>query len=252
MSIMTELRLADIAVSGLPPAEAEQWIVRAAREQRPADIHLVNAYNIVLASEDVTYAAVLQDSTMNLPDGKSLSMAGALLASPVDQVRGPSLFAQMLSDQSNHGLSHFLLGGSESTLRLLEDAVSTRFPAARVAGAYSPPFKPISPEEIERQAAMIRESGADIVWLGLGTPKQDYLAAELAPMIDRPVVCVGAAFDFIAGTRPEAPPVLSRIGLEWLFRFAVEPRRLWRRYLLGNPKFIRLVMSEHRAARRRK
>jgi N-acetylglucosaminyldiphosphoundecaprenol N-acetyl-beta-D-mannosaminyltransferase len=153
-------------------------------------------------------------------------------------VYGPDLFLDVFARGQDVGLRHYLLGSTPEVLDALQRELRRRFPLARIAGACSPPFRPLSPGELHDQQQDILASGADIVWVGLGTPKQDVHAAELASSL--PVVCaaVGAAFDFVAGHKPQAPGWMRRGGLEWTFRLGCEPRRLWRRYLFGNARFV--------------
>jgi N-acetylglucosaminyldiphosphoundecaprenol N-acetyl-beta-D-mannosaminyltransferase len=136
------------------------------------------------------------------------------------------------------GPRHYLLGGSPATLAVLESQIAERWPGAVVVGAESPPFRALSVAEVAEQDARIRDSGATIVWVGLGTPKQDWEVARLAASVPVVAMAVGAAFDFIAGVKPQAPIWMQKSGTEWAFRFASEPKRLAKRYLWGNPRFL--------------
>jgi N-acetylglucosaminyldiphosphoundecaprenol N-acetyl-beta-D-mannosaminyltransferase len=144
------------------------------------------------------------------------------------------------------GLRHYFYGGAtpeilEKLLRRLEET----HPGIDVVGSESPPFGPVADADIEAAAERMRESGADVVWVGLGVPKQDIAAAALRDHDAAPVIlCVGAAFDFVSGAKRRAPRWMQRIGLEWLHRLLSEPRRLWRRYLLGNPAFVAGVLLD--------
>ncbi len=119
-----------------------------------------------------------------------------------------------------------------------------QFPGLKVVGSASPPFRPMTPAERFSQDEDIRTSGAAFVWVGLGTPKQDFEAARICHQLGVTTVAVGAAFDFLARTKREAHPLLRQLGLEWAHRLATEPRRLWRRYLFGNIRFMRLALNE--------
>ena len=123
--------------------------------------------------------------------------------------------------------------------------MEARFPGLLVAGREAPPFRPLTEEERRETAARIDATGADVVWVGLGTPKQDFWMADMRPLLKAPVrVAVGAAFPFHAGKVPQAPRWMQRACLEWLYRLCAEPRRLWRRYLVGNPRFLLLVLRQ--------
>lgn len=211
---------------------------------------LVNTFNISLLRSDPAYAAILRGEGVNLADGKPVAWAlrhvgrhsGSVTAP--GQVRGPSLFCTVLDRGRSADVGHFLLGGTPETLAALVAAIERRFPGARIVGAESPPFRTLTPEELAAQDARIRASGADLVWVGLGTPRQDGEAARLARSLQRPAIGVGAAFDFVAGTRAEAPVWVQRLALEWLFRFATEPRRLWQRYTIGIVKFLAVIAPD--------
>jgi N-acetylglucosaminyldiphosphoundecaprenol N-acetyl-beta-D-mannosaminyltransferase len=217
---------------------------------------LVNAYSVTLAARDEAYGSVLRGEGVNLADGtpvawtlRTLCRREGSTTSP-DRVRGPSFFSRVLDQGRTAGVRHFLLGGSPETLAALQDAIAERFPGTSIVGVESPPFRPLTADELADQDRRIRQSGADLVWVGLGTPRQDIEAARLARTVGRPAIAVGAAFDFLAGTKPEAPAWVQRLSLEWLFRFASEPRRLWRRYTVELVRLAILVVRELRAQRR--
>ena len=234
------------------PDAAAQYAVELARARTGAHVHLANAYTIALADRDDAYRRQINSGTV-FADGKPISWFSRLIGQipPIQQVRGPQLFLDVLDIGRSAGVRHFLLGSTEELLEQMRCRMTGRFPGLEIVGSYSPPFRPLTAEEIEHQDELIRQSDADIVWVGLGTPKQDIEAARVSRSTARPAVAVGAAFDFAAGTLPVAPIWMQRAGLEWLFRLASEPRRLWRRYLFGNGRFLWAVMrqklAQHRA-----
>ena len=210
---------------------------------------LVNSYTFALADTDPTYQALLARSGVNLPDGKPLVAALNCLdrgGHPFGQVRGPSFFVKCLDEGRAQGVRHFFLGGSPELLESLQRAVGQRFPGIQIVGMISPPFRPLTDTERAEQDAEIKASGAQVVWVGLGTPKQDFEAQRIRDEVGVTTAGVGAAFDFVAGTKPEAPEWMRRLSLEWVFRLMSEPRRLWRRYLFGNTRFLMLVLRETR------
>jgi N-acetylglucosaminyldiphosphoundecaprenol N-acetyl-beta-D-mannosaminyltransferase len=159
------------------------------------------------------------------------------------RVYGPDIMRQAFG--RGVGLKHYLYGSSENTLLLLQERLGRMFPSAEVVGAKSPPFRQLDDAEIGTDAAEILSSGATVVWVGLGMPKQElWMHRVVTKLPGVTVIGVGAAFDFIAGTVPEAPQWMQKSGLEWLYRLAKEPRRLWRRYLWNNPWFLVLVTSQ--------
>lgn len=244
---MSEFELGGVTVRDMSYDDVLNWLVDQRGEQVGQDVHFVNAYNFALADADGEYGRTLRESSLNLADGKSVSIASRFLSRPVRQVRGPSLFKYALDGGRAAGLRHFFLGGTEETLQGLKSAAQTYWPGVEIVGTYSPPFADLSDDEIAHQASMIRESNADVVWLGLGTPKQDFAARMLIGSVQLPIVCVGAAFDFVAGSSLEAPAFVQKVGAEWLFRLVSEPKRLWRRYLLGNPRFALIVLKQWRS-----
>ena len=214
----------------------------AGSRSEPIDVHLLNAYSVSQTRRDSALRAVLTDATANFPDGKPLSLLTRFTRRPLLQVRGPKLFGDAMDLGRAYGLKHFLLGNTDETLVLLRNELESRYPGVHIVGVYSPPFRDLTKAEGSAQDELIRRSGAHITWVGLGTPKQDFEASRLAAALPGVTVAIGAAFDFVAGTKREAPAWITHIGMEWLFRFATEPRRLWRRYLIGNLMFLYMVI----------
>lgn len=226
-------------------AAAEGVIAHAMGNHGGAHVHLLNAYSVALADKDVAFRGSLVDSAINFPDGKPVSWVSQLRKDrqPLQQVRGARFFLRTFEVGQAAGVKHFLLGSTPETLDQLEANLLNRFPQAEIVGTHSPPFRKLSDSELSQQDAMIAASGAHIVWVGLGTPKQDFEAARLSKSLPVTAAAVGAAFDFVAGTVKEAPELMTRLGLEWLYRFAREPRRLWKRYVFGNVRFVRSAIS---------
>jgi N-acetylglucosaminyldiphosphoundecaprenol N-acetyl-beta-D-mannosaminyltransferase len=212
------------------------------------DVHLVNAYTLALADRDPGFGDTLRASSLNLPDGQPVVWANRLLhrglSLPAVRVYGPDLLLNVFRTGQSTGLRHFLLGSTPRVLAAMRRELHRRFPQACIAGVSSPPFRPMTSQEMARQEHAIRTAGADIVWVGLGTPQQDRRAAELSRTVPAVFVAVGAAFDFIAGTKRQASPWIQQHGLEWLFRLVNEPGRLWRRYLFGNARFVRGIARQ--------
>jgi N-acetylglucosaminyldiphosphoundecaprenol N-acetyl-beta-D-mannosaminyltransferase len=145
----------------------------------------------------------------------------------------------------HRGLTHFFWGGTPDTLVRLRRNLEQTHPGMRIVGAESPPFRALSDTEVEECARRIQKAGTDALWVGLGAPKQDLVAERLRKFEAAPVIlCVGAAFDFVAGTKRRAPRWMQQSGLEWLHRLASEPRRLWSRYLIGNPQFVAGLVTD--------
>ena len=225
----------------LPFDAAVDEVLRRATLGHPTAVHFANAYTIALANNDARYANLFDRPTaLNFTDGVPVAWVGrrayGLSAQDWPRVYGPDVM-QAVFDRGPE-VRHFLLGGSQQTLGALLSAVGSRWPVVEVVGAESPPFRPLTTQERQQQDQRILKSRAQVVWVGLGTPKQDWEVARLCESTGLVAVAVGAAFDFLAGTKPQAPVWVQRSGIEWAYRFASEPRRLARRYLWGNPRFL--------------
>jgi len=238
--------LAGIPLVNSSPRDAALEVCRLASSQRgPAgsSFHLVNAYTLALASDDPGYADMLRTSTANFPDGKPLTWWKIADGRRLQQIRGPRLFEDVMDLGRVNGVRHYLLGSANETLDLLEKNLRQRYPGVQIVGKYSPPFREMSNQEVRDQDRRIQASGAEIVWVGLGTPKQDWEVTRLAKSLPVLSIAVGAAFDFSAGTKRTAPHWMAQLSLEWLYRLLSEPRRLWRRYLVGNAVFLLFVIK---------
>ena len=179
------------------------------------------------------------------PDGMPLVWLSRLNGFPwVERVYGPDLMLAVCERSLSKGYRHYFYGGLEGVPEKLAESLRRRFPKLQIVGVYSPPFRPLTKDEDECVIQKINQAKPDIVWVGLSTPKQEYWMHEHLHRITAPVmVGVGAAFDFHAGLKKQAPRWMQRSGLEWFFRLVTEPRRLWRRYLINNPWFLWLILS---------
>jgi N-acetylglucosaminyldiphosphoundecaprenol N-acetyl-beta-D-mannosaminyltransferase len=198
-----------------------------------------NVHSLVTAQQDPQFAQVLREADLRTPDGEPVAwmMRRQGEASQL-RIDGPDLMWRYCGWAAEQGESIYLYGSSVTTLQLLEKRLQAAFPALRVAGAWSPPYRPLSAEEDAAAVAAINASGAGTVWVSLGCPKQERWMHEHRGRVNAVMVGVGAAFEYHAGTHPRAPVWAQRAGLEWLHRLIIEPRRLWRRYLLTNTLFV--------------
>ena len=223
-------------------------------EQRiSGGVHLCNAWNAVLASKDPDYATMLNSGTLNLADGMSMVWASRLLGIKVPQQRiaGAELMLETIRRGRERGLRHYFYGGAPGVAQTLAEHLTKDFPGVVIVGAEAPPFRPLRPEEEEAVASRLQQSRPDLVWVGLGTPKQDIFIEQFRGRVEIGAwLAVGAAFDFLSGRKPMAPHWMRRSGMEWAFRLGSEPRRLWRRYLVGNATFLiafaRQLLTGHR------
>jgi N-acetylglucosaminyldiphosphoundecaprenol N-acetyl-beta-D-mannosaminyltransferase len=225
-----------VPIAAVDLDRAAKLVVTRARAGIGYQVHLCNAFTLSLVDGDRALREALGAADLNLADGVPVAWLGR--GSGVDgPVRGASLVGEVVR-RGEPDVRHYLYGGTAGVAELMAERLEREFPGISVVGTECPPFRPLEAEDVRELADRVRASGAGVVWVGLGTPRQDYLVHALAPLVERPVVPVGAAFDFWSGTVKEAPELLRRSGLEWLFRLVAEPRRLWRRYLIGNPRFL--------------
>ena len=178
---------------------------------------------------------------MNLPDGLPGVWVGRYLkcATNMERVRGPDFFRAVMTRTATAPIKHFLCGGKEGVADKLREACRERFSNDHVVGTYCPPFRPLTEEEWTELAAQVQATGAEIVWIGLSTPKQELFARELARRVRvHYIATVGAAFDFHIGAIPEAPLIVQRSGFEWFYRMCLDPKRLVRRYAEVVPLFL--------------
>jgi N-acetylglucosaminyldiphosphoundecaprenol N-acetyl-beta-D-mannosaminyltransferase len=217
------------------------------------------AVNLVMSAREQpeTLAAVL-GATLAVPDGMPLVWALHALGHPrATRVYGPDLMARYCARAAHAGTPIYLYGGrhDDAARELLARRLRERFPGLQIAGSSAPPFRELTPAEDAREIEKINASGAAVVWVGTGQPKQERWMHEMRPRLDAPLlVGVGAAFDFHAGLVKQAPPWMQRRGLEWSYRLYREPRRLWRRYARYNPRFVAgfaRQYAQHVRARRR-
>lgn len=245
----TRRELAGLPIIAATRAGAMQQIIGVARSGNGGDVHLANSYVVSLAEQDATYRELLTGGAAIYPDGKPLTwMSRVLPGRPLSQVRGPSLFPDMMDQGRAVGLRHYLLGNTDAVLASLRAELERRYPGVEIVGMHKSYFRPMTADEVAAQDADIVGTCPDIVWVGLGTPLQDTETRRIADELGKVAIGVGVAFDFIAGTKPVAPEWMSRLGIEWIFRLASEPRRLWKRYLIGNAVFLKAVLKPRRGA----
>ena len=243
---LTTYQVCDVPIAALTPGLAAQTIVTNALEGGAFEVHLCNAYTLSLVGDDLQLENALGAAHLNLPDGAPVAWLGRNMGTE-GPVRGPGLVGDVARLGVGFGIKHFLYGGAEGVAELVQARLEADAPGVQIVGVECPPWRDLEDDELVALAQRIAATGATIVWVGLGTPRQDYLVRRLAPLLECAVVPVGAAFDFLAGRVGEAPKILHGSGLEWVHRLVSEPRRLWRRYLFGNPKFmIRAVRSRRR------
>lgn len=229
-------------------------IVRAARERRPMAILALAVHGLMTGVLDDQHRYRLNRFDLLVPDGQPVRWALNLLhgARLRDRVYGPTLTKAVCARAEEEGVPVFFYGSTPEILVRLRKYLDREYPRLVVAGMEPSKFRQLTPEEMGNVARRIRESGARIVFAGLGCPRQEIWAYELREALSMPILAVGAAFPFFAGIVPQAPRWMQDRGLEWLFRLWAEPRRLWRRYVLLSPAYVFLlalqVLNLHRFA----
>jgi len=247
-----------VEVLGVPLAltdydEMLEWIATTIASGDRGYVCACNVHTVMRAREDSELRAALMGASLNVPDGQPLVWAlNALGHRLPERVYGPELMSRSCALATQQGHRLYLYGGrNQGALVQLALNLRHRYPGIKIVGGYSPPHRPLTDEERVAISAEINRSGADIVWAGIGVPKQEKWMAAMRPDLEAPVlVGVGAAFDFHAGLVPQAPVWVQESGLEWAYRLAHEPRRLWRRYLRYNPRFLGAFARQLSAHRR--
>jgi N-acetylglucosaminyldiphosphoundecaprenol N-acetyl-beta-D-mannosaminyltransferase len=217
------------------------WIDAAVAERHRGYVCVAATHTVMACQEDPELRAAVLGSDLTVPDGQPLVWALNLLGHRLrERVYGPDLMEAACARAARTGRRFYLYGGRDrAALDLLVRRLHERHPGLRIAGTYAPVFRPLTPDEQTAIAAEINAAAPDVVWVGTGVPRQEKWMASMRARLDAPVLIgVGAAFDFHAGLVRQAPDRLQRYGLEWLFRLSQEPRRLWRRYLRYNPRFV--------------
>jgi len=208
---------------------------------------------LMVAQDDEEMLAALRGSTLVVPDGMPLVWAANLLGESLDdRVYGPELMLRYSDRCAERGHRVWLYGGrDQGSLVQLALSMRRRHPEIKIVGGYSPPFRALTSDEEDALVQQVNEAKPDVLWVGIGVPKQEKWMARMRERLDVPVMCgVGAAFDFHAGRVPQAPPWMQDRGLEWIYRIAQEPRRLLPRYLYFNPRFVVAFARQYVAERR--
>ncbi len=234
-----------IHVDATSYSHATSTVIEMAQKKISGYISIANVHVIMEGHHSAEFKAVLDKADLITPDGMPLVwMMQKLGYDNQARVYGPTLMLHVCEAASKKELPVGFLGATPDVASKLVSNLKSRFGNLKIAFTHSPPFRPLSDEE---QKAIVRDicrSGARVLFVGLGCPKQENWMAVNTGQIPAVMLGVGAAFDFHAGTLPQAPPLLQRLGLEWLFRLSMEPKRLWRRYLVNNPKFMTLALKQ--------
>lgn len=220
----------------------DEWI----RRQQANYVCVAPVHSIMECFDSPELRDVFNHAGLVTPDGMPLVWVSRLHGqATTERVYGPDLLLALCEHGMALGYRHYFYGGAEGVAEILVERLHSRFPELQVAGLYSPPFRTLTSEEESNIIDRINATNPTIVWVGLGAPKQErWMAANLLNLSAPVLIGVGAAFDFHAGLKPQAPRWMQRSGLEWLFRLSTEPKRLWKRYLINNPRFVYHVLMQ--------
>jgi N-acetylglucosaminyldiphosphoundecaprenol N-acetyl-beta-D-mannosaminyltransferase len=229
-----------VLVDAVDYEAATAQIIEAAHERRHFAVTALAVHGVMTGVQDPAHNARLNSFDLVTPDGQPVRGALNLLhrAGLADRVYGPELTLRVLHRAAEEGLPVYLYGSTEPTLAKLVPALERMFPALKLAGVEASKFRGNQPGEPADIADRIKASGARIVLVGLGCPRQEIWAYAMRPLLDMPLLAVGAAFDYHAGLLKNPPPWMQKYALEWLWRLGLEPKRLWRRYILLNPAYL--------------
>lgn len=241
----TRINVLGVGISSINMAQAiatiNSWIQE---RQRSHYVCVTGVHGVMEAQHDPALKRIHNEADLVTPDGMPLVWLNRLFGQQhVGRVYGPDLMLAVCQRSLTGGYRHFLYGGADGVPQRLAASLQQRYPGLHIVGSYSPPFRALTASEDAEIVERINASGADIVWVGLSTPKQERWMAAHVHQLQAPVLIgVGAAFDFHAGLKPQAPRWMQQSGLEWFFRLLSEPRRLGPRYLVNNPQFLWLLL----------
>ncbi|MAT96893.1 MAG: glycosyltransferase [Anaerolineaceae bacterium] len=235
-----------VQINAVDYEAAVSRIIAAAKERQSLSVSALAVHGVMTGVLDPMHRFRLNHMDLVVPDGQPVKWALNLLhkTNLMERVYGPTLTLKVCERAADEKLPVYFYGSTPETLQKLLQKLTVRFPGIIIAGSQASRFRCVTDKEKRDIAKEIRESGAQLVLVGLGCPRQEVWAFENRDILSMPILAVGAAFDFHAGVAKQAPPVLQRLGLEWFFRFTQEPIRLWRRYVLLNPLFLMLLLLQ--------
>lgn len=231
-----------VNIAAVDMSRTVEYIQKHIKELSGFYICISNVHTTVMSYENEEYCKIQNDAVLALPDGKPLSMVCRRRGFPETQrVTGPDLMGEIFAISGENGYRHYFYGSTEETVKALQGKLEERYPEIQIAGCYSPPFRLLTKEEDAQVIRRINEARADFVWVGLGAPKQEKWMYAHKGRVKGLMIGVGAGFDYFAGNIKRAPLWMQKCSLEWLYRLLQDPRRLFKRYLVTNTKFLWLV-----------
>ena len=244
--VVPRINVLGVGISAVDPSTTVDFMVEWIETRQRHSINVCAVHVVMECQDDPELRALVNRASLAVPDGMPLVWVAHMLGLPhVARVYGPDLMLSFCELAAQRGYTNYLLGGAPGQPENLAQRLTARFPGLSIVGSHATPVRPIPPDENEAVIEEINGIDPDVVWVGTGAPLQERWIAQNRDRLSPPVlVGVGAAFDMHCGVVPQAPPGMQRLGLEWLFRLAQEPGRLWRRYLLGNPRFVVSLLGQ--------
>ena len=235
-----------VGVHAINMQDAVEFLLDSAQQRRKGYVCVTGVHGIMEAQQNRRFRQTLNDSLLTTPDGMPTVWVGKISGyKKMNRVFGPDLMMNLCRDSCGRGLTHFLYGGAPGVAQELKRALEARCPGIKVVGTYTPPFRPLSIQEHLNLVRQVNELKPDIIWVGLSTPKQERFMAEYISKFHCSLMLgVGAAFDLHTGRMTDSPRWVKRSGLQWAHRLLQEPRRLWKRYLINNPKFLVAITAQ--------
>lgn len=243
---LPRINVLGVGISAITMEDALSQIAKWIDNAEKRYVSVCTVHTVMECQENRLMREAVNGADMATPDGMPLVWLGKAKSDrPVSRVYGPDLMLALCELSAQKGYTHYFYGGAEGVPEKLGQALQMRYPGLKVAGAYSPPFRTLTALEDQQIVAQINQANPDIIWVGLGTPKQDlWMASHRDSLNAAVIIAVGAAFDFHTGRKKQAPLWMQRGGLEWVFRLLSEPRRLAGRYLIYNPLFVFQVLLQ--------
>ena len=246
MELPPRVNVLGVGISVLNLDSAVAVLAEAVRTRTRGHVCVTGVHGVMESQADPLLRRIHNRSLLTTPDGMPMVWLGRLAGHrSMGRVYGPDLMERVFAWSQRSGATHFFYGGNTGVAGELKASLERRFPGVRVVGTYTPPFRALNEEEQAALARQVSECRPDFLWVGLSTPKQERFMDAFGPRLDATVMLgVGAAFDFHAGRVSQAPRWIQRSGLEWLYRLCAEPRRLWKRYLTNNPRFVARIAGQ--------
>lgn len=241
-----KMNILGVLVNAIDYESAVDRIINAAIKQESLSVSALAVHGVMTGVHDKEHLYRLNQFDLIVPDGQPVRWALNILYKTrlPDRVYGPTLMLKICEQAAIKNLPIFLYGSRPEVIKNLSSHLKVQIPGLTIAGVQPSLFRQVSSQEKQEMIARIRKSGAALVFVGLGCPKQEVFVYEHQHDLSMPLLAVGAAFDFHAGVLPQAPPFLQKVGLEWLYRLFQEPKRLWKRYILLNPEYLFLLLLQ--------